>query len=85
MNPENSRQAKTIEISAEAYEKLRSSQESLQKILRKRQVSFDQVIKIFFCVEPLDVILMDMMLEEGLEPKKVLKRDRTINKEQKET
>ena len=55
---------KTIEISTEAYDKLHSAQTTLEKILHKKQVTFDQVIKMFFVAEPLDVILTNMMLED---------------------
>ena len=55
---------KTIEISTEAYDKLHSCQEKLKKILHKRQVSFDQVIKIMFAAHSLDVVLTDYMLDD---------------------
>lgn len=57
----------TIEISVENAEKIHRTQELLQKILRKRKVSADQVIGIFYAVQPLNVILEDMMLEDGIE------------------
>ena len=60
-------EAKTIEISTEAHEKLRSLQQSLKKILRKNQVSFDQVIKVMLAVSRLDDTLINMQLEGGIE------------------
>jgi hypothetical protein len=53
----------TIEISTEAYAKLHSVQEELQKILRKKKVSFDQVVKVMFAVTRLDDTLIQMTLE----------------------
>jgi len=55
----------TVEISTEAYGKLRSLQDSLQKILRKKKVSFDQVIKVMFAVTRLDDTLIQMQLDEA--------------------
>jgi len=60
-------EVKTIEISTEAHEKLRSLQQSLEKILRKKQVSFDQVIKVMLAVSRLDDTLINMQLEGGIE------------------
>jgi hypothetical protein len=56
-----------MEISLEAYDKLRSLQQSLEKILRKKQVSFDQVIKVILAVSRLDDTLLNMQLEGGIE------------------
>lgn len=61
-----SAKATTIEISMEAYEMLHRVQEKLEKITRKRKISFDQVIKTCFAVHPLEVILQDMILEDAL-------------------
>ena len=55
----------TVEISTEDYGKLRSLQDSLQKILRKKKVSFDQVIKVMFAVTRLDDTLIQMQLDEA--------------------
>lgn len=60
-------QTKTIEISVDAYDKLHSLQEALQKILRKKQVSFDQVIKVMLAVSRLEDTLINMQLEGGIE------------------
>ncbi len=54
---------KTIEISTEAYDRLRSLQQSLEKILRKKQVGFDQVIKVILAVTTLEDTLINMQLE----------------------
>lgn len=58
---------KNIEISPEAHEKLRGLQLSLEKILRKKQVSFDQVIKVMLAVSRLEDTLINMQLEGGIE------------------
>jgi hypothetical protein len=52
-----------IEISKKAHEKLRGLQESLQKILRKKKVSYTQVIMVMFAVTRLDDTLIQMQLE----------------------
>jgi hypothetical protein len=55
----------TIEVSMKAYEQLHSVQEALKKILRRRQVSFDQVIRVMFACTRLDDTLIEMQLENG--------------------
>lgn len=60
-------QTKTIEISVDAYDKLHSLQEALQQILRKKQVSFDQVIKVLCACSRLEDTLINMQLEGGIE------------------
>jgi hypothetical protein len=57
---------KTVEISVEAYNQLRSLQEALQKILRKKQVSFDQVIKVILNVGKANDVLMEYILEDAI-------------------
>jgi predicted CopG family antitoxin len=58
----------TIEIDTEAYEKLHSVQESLQKILHKRKVSFSQAVKVLFLCTRLDDTLIDWQLEGAATP-----------------
>ena len=57
---------KTVEISVEAYNQLHSLQEALQKILRKKQVSFDQVIKAILNVGKANDVLMEYILEDAI-------------------
>ena len=57
----------TIEVSIATYNKLYGVKEQIAKILRKRTVSFDTLFKVFFAVQPLEVILQEMILEEGVE------------------
>jgi len=55
---------KTIEVSAEVYERLCSTKQLLAKIVRKKSVSFDQLFRIFYVAQPLDVVLQEYILEE---------------------
>lgn len=55
---------KTIEISQETYDRLCVVRKALSKILHKN-VSFDTLFKLFFTVQPLELVLMDMILEEN--------------------
>ena len=60
-----SKDTKTIEGSTEAYEKLTCIQGALRKILRKKQVSFDQTIRVMFAVTRLDDTLIQIQLDEA--------------------
>jgi hypothetical protein len=53
----------TIEISIDTYNKLHSCQDNLQKILRKKKVSFDQVLAVMFACTKLNDTLLDMQME----------------------
>jgi hypothetical protein len=53
----------TIEISIEARDKLHSLQEALRKILRKKQVSFDQVIKLMLAYTNFENAIIELQLE----------------------
>lgn len=55
--------ATSIEISVATYDRLRSLQDQLEKILRKKKVSFDQVLRVMFAVARLDDTLIEMQLE----------------------
>jgi hypothetical protein len=55
----------TIEISIETYNQLHSIRTSLAKILHKKTVSMDTTLQLFLTCQPLDVTLMDMILEEN--------------------
>jgi predicted CopG family antitoxin len=55
---------KTIEVSAEVYERLCNSKQLLAKIVRKKSISFDQLFRIFYVAQPLDVVLQEYILEE---------------------
>ena len=55
---------KTIEVSAEVYERLCSTKQLLAKIVRRKSVSFDQLFRIFYVAQPLDVVLQEYILEE---------------------
>ena len=50
---------KTIEISAETYGKLCCTSKKLAEILRKKHVSHDQVIRLFYEVHPLEALIME--------------------------
>ena len=67
MIPEKSKGTTTIEVSIETAEQLHSLKDKLAKILRKRNVSFDQLFRLFSEIKPLNTILEDMILEEGVE------------------
>lgn len=58
-------ETKMIEITKETYDRLSSSKTILAKIIRKKSISFDKLFKIFYAVQPLDVMLQDMILEEN--------------------
>lgn len=58
-------EAKSIEISAETYERLLSSKQLLAKIVRKKSISFDQLFRIFYATQPLDLFLQEYILEEN--------------------
>jgi len=64
---EKRRKTTTIEISIENYDKIHSVCKNIAKILRKRHVSPDQALSIMFATQPLEVVLQDMMLEDGVE------------------
>jgi len=55
---------KTIEVSAEVYERLCSTKQLLAKIVRKKSISFDQLFRIFYVAQPLDVLLQEYILEQ---------------------
>lgn len=66
-NKEKSEGTTTIEVSIETAKKLHSSKANLAKILRKKNISFDQLFRIFYEVKPINTILEDMIIEEGEE------------------
>ena len=53
----------TIEVSMETYEIIHSAQTQIEKILRKKNVSIDKVLKIAFAMKSLDAQLSELMLE----------------------
>jgi len=55
----------TEQVSIEVHGRLCSIAQSLQKILNKRKVSIDQVLKVLLAVKPLDLVLIEMMLEDA--------------------
>lgn len=55
---------KSIEISEEEYMRLSRVKDALSKILHKK-ISFDTLFKLFFTVQPLELVLTDMILEEN--------------------
>jgi hypothetical protein len=57
-------QTTTIEISIESQGKLRSTAEKLEKILHKKHITPDQVIKVFYETNPLDVVLQKLLTED---------------------
>jgi uncharacterized protein YajQ (UPF0234 family) len=57
----------TIEVSVETAKQLHSLKDKLAKILRKRNVSFDQLFRLFCEIKPINTILEDMLIEEGVE------------------
>lgn len=59
----NSDQPQNIEIDKEAIELLRGSQTELQKILRKKKVSYSQIIKVLYAATHLQDELINMQLE----------------------
>jgi hypothetical protein len=65
MTTEKSEGTTTIEISIETAKKLHSSKAKLAKILRKKNVSFDQLFRLFYEVKPINTILEDMILTEN--------------------
>jgi len=67
MATEKSKDTTTIEVSMEICNKLHSLSRMLEKILRKRRVSIDQTLQVLLAIKPLDIVLQDMMLEEGIE------------------
>jgi len=67
MATEKSKDTTTIEVSMEICNKLHSLSRILEKILRKRRVSIDQTLQVLLAIKPLDIVLQDMMLEEGIE------------------
>jgi len=64
---EKSEGTTTIEVSVETAKQLHSSKDKLAKILRKKNVSFDQLFRLFYEIKPINTILEDMILEEGVE------------------
>jgi ATP-dependent Zn protease len=76
---QNSENVTSIEIDKETYGLLRSCQDSLQAILRKRKVSYSQVLKVLFVGSKLQETLIDMMLEEN--PLKEKKKSPEIEEE----
>jgi hypothetical protein len=67
MTSEKTEGTTTIEISIETAKQLHSSKDKLAKILRKRNVSFDQLFRLFYEIKPINTILEDMLIEEGVE------------------
>ena len=67
MVSEKSEGTTTIEVSIETAKQLHSSKAKLAKILRKKNVSFDQLFRLFYEVKPINTILEDMIIEEGVE------------------
>jgi len=67
MTSEKSEGTTTIEVSIETAKQLHSLKDKLAKILRKRNVSFDQLFRLFCEIKPINTILEDMILEEGVE------------------
>ena len=61
--PEKPNNTKTIEISVETYNRLHSSKQQLSKIMHKN-ISFDTLFKLFYTVQPLEIALQDLILEE---------------------
>jgi predicted CopG family antitoxin len=70
---------KTIEVSAEVYERLCSTKKLLAKIVRKKSISFDQLFRIFYVAQPLDTVLQEYILEEipSVSFKKTRKQEET--------
>jgi hypothetical protein len=54
----------TIEISMETYEIIHSAKMQIEKILHKKNVSIDKVLKIAFAMKSLDAQLSELMLEQ---------------------
>lgn len=69
---------KTIEVSAEVYARLCSCKQLLAKIVRKKSISFDQLFRIFYVAQPLDVVLQEYILEEN--PSVGFKKDKRPNR-----
>jgi len=67
MVSEKSEGTTTIEVSIETAKQLHNSKDKLAKILRKRNVSFDQLFRLFYEIKPINTILEDMIIEEGVE------------------
>ena len=65
MSTEKSEGTTSIEVSIEIAKQLHSSKDKLAKILRKRNVSFDQLFRLFYEIKPINTILEDMILEEN--------------------
>jgi hypothetical protein len=65
MATEKSEGTTTIEISIETAKQLHSSKDKLAKILRKRNVSFDQLFRLFYEIKPINTILEDMIIEQN--------------------
>jgi len=65
MSTEKSEGTTTIEVSIETAKKLHSLKDKLATILRKRNVSFDQLFRLFCEIKPINTILEDMFLEEN--------------------
>jgi len=53
-----------IEVSKATYDRLSSTKQLLAKIVRKKSVSFDQLFRIFYVAQPLDVVLQEYILEQ---------------------
>jgi len=67
MSTEKSEGTTTIEVSIETAKQLHNSKDKLAKILRKKNVSFDQLFRLFYEIKPINTILEDMLIEEGVE------------------
>ena len=65
----------TMDISMENKGKLHGVATQLEQILRKKKVSLDEVVSVLLAIKPLDVVLLDMMLED--EPEWQSKKKKT--------
>jgi hypothetical protein len=66
----------TIEISIENNATLHRIATQLEKILNKNKVSLNEVLGVLLAVKPLDYVLEEMMLEDGLEWQKPAKSNK---------
>jgi hypothetical protein len=57
----------TIEVSIRNANKIHSIATQLEKILHKRHVTPNQVLSVLLEIKPLDIVLQDMMLEDGID------------------
>jgi hypothetical protein len=61
-NPE---QLTTMDISMENKGKLHGIASQLEKILHKKKVSLDEALGVLLTIKSLDVVLQDMILDDG--------------------